>query len=235
MSIAEKLKTVAENEQRVFDAGKRAEYDRFWDNYQDNGNRAHYRYAFYRPFWNDQNFKPKYNIVPSQDGQYIFQQCSITDMKGILERQGVALDFSRTPSLYHCFNSAKITRLPVIDGSNCGNWQNAFINCSSLQSIERIVVSENVGTGYFAQMFSGCCSLCDVIFDGVIGQDISLSDSLSLSKTSIESLFETLSETATGKTVSLSAKAIATAFGTPDAAEWVTLFSTRPNWSVTLI
>ena len=34
MSIAEKLELIAENEQKVFDAGKKSEYDEFWDNYQ---------------------------------------------------------------------------------------------------------------------------------------------------------------------------------------------------------
>ena len=42
MSIAEKLVTVAENEQKVYDAGKQAEYDAFWDNYQVYGNRENF-------------------------------------------------------------------------------------------------------------------------------------------------------------------------------------------------
>ena len=39
MSIAEKLITIAENEERVYESGKKAAYDRFWDVYQQNGNR----------------------------------------------------------------------------------------------------------------------------------------------------------------------------------------------------
>mgnify|MGYP003296383754 CR=1 FL=1 len=31
MSISDKLQTIAENEQRVFDAGKKTQYDEFWD------------------------------------------------------------------------------------------------------------------------------------------------------------------------------------------------------------
>ena len=34
MSIAEKLTTIAENEQKVYDAGQKSEYDRFWDSYR---------------------------------------------------------------------------------------------------------------------------------------------------------------------------------------------------------
>ena len=40
MSIAEKLTTVAENVPKVYEAGKKAEYDAFWDKYQNNGKRT---------------------------------------------------------------------------------------------------------------------------------------------------------------------------------------------------
>ena len=35
MSIADKLQTILENEQKVFDAGKKAENERFWDIYHE--------------------------------------------------------------------------------------------------------------------------------------------------------------------------------------------------------
>ena len=47
MSIADKLTTIAENEQRVYDAGKQAQYDEFWDDFQKNGTEyMYYGYAF---------------------------------------------------------------------------------------------------------------------------------------------------------------------------------------------
>lgn len=64
MTIAEKLTTVAENQQRVFDAGKQAEYDRFWDAYQQNGNRTRYRMSFAGPAWAASGLlPPKYPMV----------------------------------------------------------------------------------------------------------------------------------------------------------------------------
>ena len=208
MSIAEKLQTAAENQQKVYEAGQKAEYDRFWDNYQDNGNRGHYRYAFYRTFWNDENFKPKYDIKPTQDGQYIFQQCGVTDMKAILQRQGVVLDFSKTPSLYHCFNSAAVTHLPELDCSKCTSFQNTFVNCSSLVSIDKLIISDKVTGANFAQMFTGCSSLQNVIFEGVIAADISLSGSPLLSHDSIMSLLNCMKTGGTG-TVTLGATNLA--------------------------
>ena len=38
MSIEEKIETIAKNVPEVYEAGKQAEYDRFWDEYQENGN-----------------------------------------------------------------------------------------------------------------------------------------------------------------------------------------------------
>ena len=35
MSIADKLTTIAENEQKVYDAGAKSEHDKFWDSYQN--------------------------------------------------------------------------------------------------------------------------------------------------------------------------------------------------------
>ena len=49
-----------------FEAGKaegaKSEYDRFWDGYQENGNKISYRFAFYGSSWNDTTFHPKYPI-----------------------------------------------------------------------------------------------------------------------------------------------------------------------------
>lgn len=51
MNTADKLTTVAENEQKVYEAGQKAEYDRFWDTYQQNGNRENYCFAFAGRAW----------------------------------------------------------------------------------------------------------------------------------------------------------------------------------------
>ena len=87
MSIAKKLKTVAENQQKVydagftagqatggntdaayqagFDAGKQAEYDAFWDALQHNGaDTCDYRYMFF--YWDDAAYNPKYPIRSSK-------------------------------------------------------------------------------------------------------------------------------------------------------------------------
>ena len=80
MSISDKLVTIAENEQKVFDAGKKAEYDAFWDAYQTNGNRRHYNHAFY-DYWDDITYNPKYPIVVTSTSDYIYASSNMTSTK----------------------------------------------------------------------------------------------------------------------------------------------------------
>ena len=70
MSIAEKLQTIAENEPKVYEAGKKAEYNRFWNAFQQNGNKRNYRNAFYA--WIDETYNPKYPIVITSQAQDVF-------------------------------------------------------------------------------------------------------------------------------------------------------------------
>ena len=64
MSIAEKLSAVAQNVPKVFEAGKKAgkkaQYDEFWDSFPANLDGT---YLFSGDMWNDVTFKPKRNIV----------------------------------------------------------------------------------------------------------------------------------------------------------------------------
>ena len=60
MSIAEKFEIIAD---AVYDKGKQDEYDRFWDTYQNFGNKRIYTYAFGGEGWTDELLKPKYPIV----------------------------------------------------------------------------------------------------------------------------------------------------------------------------
>lgn len=206
-------------------------YDAFWDNYQDNGKRNHYRYAFYRTYWNDNNFKPKYNITPSSDGQYIFQQCGIKDMKSILARQGVTLDFSKTPNLYYCFANSTVTHLPELTCSKCSSFQNMCNGCSLLVSIDNMIIAPSSSTTVvqstgFAGMFTGCIALEEIRFNGsVINADISFKDSPKLSKESILSLFNALKSGGSG-TVTLGATNLAKLTDTEKA------IATEKGWSL---
>ena len=95
MSISQKQQiisnnniTIAENVQKVYDAGKRAGmsesggdnwYNTFWNAYQrekDGTERTNYKNAFYGLYWTEENLKPKYPIkIVGNGGQYAFEKC----------------------------------------------------------------------------------------------------------------------------------------------------------------
>ena len=184
MSIAEKLTTIAENEQKVFDAGVKngrdAEWGEFWDAYQKNGTQKAWNYAFYGPYWNDITFKPKYDITftPNQNVYTeTFRGAYITDLKKILEDQKVVLDTSGCSGsngialFYQC---TKLTRVPTLDMSNLPNGvATIFYNCQSLQYVEKMILSDN-GTTFSDNAFNNCKALEEIRFEGKIGSDIDM-------------------------------------------------------------
>ena len=110
MNTAEKLTAIAENQKKVYEAGKKSEYDRFWDNYQYNGERRVYDVAFgtfdtvVANGWNDNNFYPKYPIIATNLCR-AFKACAITNLKERLDDCGVYLDTSEFHNIQfqNCF------------------------------------------------------------------------------------------------------------------------------------
>ena len=95
MSVNEKLVKIAENQEKVYNAGKQAEYNAFWDAYQDNGTRTNYNYAFSAKSWNKENFKPKYDLTCTACN-HMFANCSVENVEAALLELGITLDTSRS-------------------------------------------------------------------------------------------------------------------------------------------
>ena len=222
MSIAEKLKIVAENQQKVydagftagqatggdtdaayqagFDAGKQAEYDAFWDVFQNNGNPTNYYYKFSYDAWTDDNFNPKYPVVCAN---------------------------ATTPGMALFYANPKITdtKVPItILGSSA---QAIFLNATSLPTIRKLTLNEKAN---LSNAFNDCRALTNLTIDGVIGNFIDLQWS-PLTKPSIESVVNALSSKSTGQTATFKKTAVNAAFTTD---EWNALVATKPNWTITL-
>lgn len=256
MSIAEKLTTIAENEQKVYKAGKdkgwlqgyetgyqmgeedfypkgvadgkKAEYDEFWDNYQDNGKRTNYQNAFCREGWNDTTFKPKYNMKPTTCNQ-MFQACEITDLEQALKDSGVTLDTSNSTSFLQMVQSSTITVLPKIDVTKATSLSYAF-SVKSLKIIRELVVAE---TTPFSNTFGS--GLEEMIVSGTIGQNGFSAKCPKLNKASITSIINALSTTTSGLSITLSVEAVWDTFGATTEPEWVALVGSRPNWTISLV
>lgn len=182
MSIAEKLQTIAENEQTVFEAGKKSEYDRFWDAYQKNGNLYFYENSFAGDGWHDGTYKPKYPIIGKWGGglNNTFAYCYITD-----------------------------TLVPIYVDTTITTLRLTFNTARELKTIREIHITEVTS---FDGTFNGLEKLENITFVGTIGYGLNFQWSTKLSKASIENIISCLSANTSGLTVTLSQTAVNTAF-----------------------
>ena len=190
MSIADKLTQIAENGQKIYDAGKKAEYDAFWDGYQLEGKRIDYQYAFGSVGWNDETFKPKYDIIlgVGVTGSYTFWCCGVSNLKEALDKRGVKLDTSKCKYMHSFLRSARCVEVPTIDLSECSN-STGTASCFSstyLITIEKIVFSKT--TNISPTMFQNATSLQNVVCEGVIAKSINFGASLLLTAESMKSI-----------------------------------------------
>ena len=242
MSIAEKLTTIAENERKVFDSGKQAEYDKFWDDYQQNGNRTNYEYCFSGRGWNDETFKPKYDIVPTANTN-MFTFCGVTDMIKALENASVKLDLSKAVSTSYLLQGSFITRFPTIDTSSRKGIDYFLLGNENLEYVEKVILKSDGSQTFNNYSFTNNPKLKEIRFEGVIGQNgFTIKDSPLLSKASIESIINALSTVTSGLTVTLSKTAVNNAFETSTglangstSQEWLDLIATKSNWTISLV
>lgn len=211
MSIAEKLTQIAENQQRVYDAGfiagqaqggsgdngsyeegyeqgKQAEYDRFWDVYQDNGNRNNYASAFGGTGWSEETFNPKYDIITTST-YMMFRGIAIKDLGKAISGSGVKVSIN-TPYLQYTF---QISNIEIIEGleflQQLELIETAF-QCPKLRKIQTLPISENATQ----LVFTNIPLLEEVTFSGVIPVNISFAQSSKLSMGSVQSIIDHLKD-----------------------------------------
>lgn len=145
MNRAEKLTTIAENEPKVYEAGKQAEYDAFWDTFQNKGGAMRYHYTFFGSHWNDTNFKPKYDIVLNSE------MCN------------------------YPFWDSNITEINVnIDTRNNDAWYQIAYGATKLTKIQKIILKDD-GSQVTQGPFTDAKNLTYVRFEGKIGVTVSMS------------------------------------------------------------
>ncbi len=182
-----------EDYNRGYDSGKQAEYDRFWDAYQDNGKRTSYAHAFAGRCWTDETFKPKYPIKPDRYGGFrMFESTGITDFT----RDGIVLDFSGVQDMRWAFALSENTeiKLPTIDLSNAINTNEIFTKYFG-KSLS-LIVSEKTVLSYIITQAN---YLTDLTISGVIATAINLDGCPVLSTESIQSVINALKDL-TGQT-----------------------------------
>lgn len=186
ISMALDGKTGTSGYDQGHEAGKQDEYDRFWDTYQQNGNRTEYNMAFGGAGWTDETFKPKYPIKPTS-AEITFHKSMLTTIP-----DGI-LDFSGVKNGYQTFRNGAFVTLPKIDISNCSEGTNMLIAyCPNLKKIKKLVVSER--TNFNANAFNSLPSLEDVEIEGTIAKSVSFWSVPLLTNESVQSIIDHLKD-----------------------------------------
>lgn len=153
----------------VYDAGKKSEYDRFWDEFQAVGERANYKYAFYGSGWTDDTYKPKYPIVigPTHQCNYMFSSSKISKVTGV--------DFTNAGNLQYLFyGCSSLTYVGVINTKgveSTSDMTHLFNSCQKLKTIEKLILNTS-GNRAFNGCFNMCTALENITIEGVVGNNI---------------------------------------------------------------
>lgn len=189
-------------------------YDMFWDSFQNYGDRKDYRFAFAYNGWNDECFDPKYPIGKENKTatQYV---------KSVFEYNGLITDI----------------KSDIIAVNTSNTTDRLFAGCTSLITIRKLKLGKNAT---FSGWFQGVNKLQNITIEGSIDVTISFAWS-PLSKDSIYSVINALSDTTSEGTATFKKTAVNKAFETAEGAndgstsdEWNTLVASKPNWSIAL-
>lgn len=220
--------------------GQQTAYDAFWDGLQKNGNRTTYACAF--GGWNDDLFKPKYDICPT-DGYMMFRSSEIQDLRNITDKDGnpIKLDFSKVANTQYMFQWAHIRYIGEMDiraVSAISSTVQLFGYTTSLISIDKLILKDDGTQKIHNSAFDNATALQSITIEGIIPTDLSFQHSKKLNRASIESIVNALSTTATGQTITFSKTAINKAFETTEgandgmvSAEFEALIASRENWT----
>ena len=161
---------LSEKINEVYEAGQKAEHDKFWDVYQENGERKNYQNAFWGEGWNDETFKPKYDIsLNATSKEYhntqTFEYSKITDINKILNDCGVRIISSGVERLNGTFRYATITNLDL-DVSSCVSMLMAFYAMDYLKSLSLRNLRADCA---FNRVITFCYALENLSITGTIG------------------------------------------------------------------
>lgn len=233
MNITERILRAKADYDEVYDAGKQAEYDRFWDGYQDYGNRKDYGYAFYGVGWTDETYKPNYIPKPTKASNMYRSsliKCS--------EEEPLEVDFSNSTDVSYAFYYSRFVAIGVLDCRNAPNINGLLAANQYLKKVENIILKDD-GSQALDYVFSDAYGLIDIRFEGVIGKTFTMAQCLKLNKESFVSVINVLSTTTSGLTVTFNKTAVNTAFGInvddpttyPEGSEFYELRNSKSNWT----
>ena len=124
-----------------YEEGKTAEWNAFWDAYQQNGNRRNYAQAFYSVGWDKDAFKPKYDIVVTGNKVNMFGYSNIEQIDVVVDVSGATTGhqlfyYSQKLHTVSCLRVAATTPWASSDFAYCYALENITIEGEIGQSID---------------------------------------------------------------------------------------------------
>lgn len=201
MSIAEKLTTIAENQERVFEAGKKSQYDEFWDSFQQNGNRTAYDNGFSGICWNSENFKPKYKPMRVVNGVSMFLSFDAQCKKTPVVIDETIIDFTNTTNVTSMFQNtnASVVKMNVIPTKLTS--MKSFINMNNIvtHGVTEVILGIHEAVTFNTYSFwTGALEKVSFLEGSVIGNNIWFSYCKKLTHESLINILNTLQEKSSG-------------------------------------
>lgn len=147
-----------EGEANGYTAGQTAEWKRFWDAFQDSGERTNYYAYFQQTGWNDNTFRPKYPITcvgGSSNGQSVFYNARMTK----IEVDIVVINTSAKTMFQQCTSLETISKLVLRGATDCSSM---FSGCSKLKNLN---VDGSIDVNFSV---SACPDLTDASVQSII-------------------------------------------------------------------
>ena len=244
-TISQKLQKIAENTLKVYEAGvdvgRQAEYDAWWDSFTNFGSRRGYQNAFM--YWGSDYIRPNRKIVPVDTST----RSSTFNRANIKAIEKEYFDFSQCPRgtsnqqgwYYTFFSCPNLEVIEDVGIKNAYAFVATFSSSPKLHTIECIYPDADTR---FQETFDYCNALVNLRVNGVIGQPFDIHWSRKLSKESIVSIINALSDMTDILPITFSEAAVNKAFETSTGAndgsssdEWDSLLFSKRNWVISLI
>lgn len=189
----------------------------WWGKYLNNGKVQASNMLFAGVGWKDTVFDPLFDINMSNSSS-AFNSSGITDLRGILQRNGVSLIFNDSGTGYNqhfsVFTYSKIKYIPYLKLPLTSTAYGWFTGCAQLIEVDGYECTEKhtfEQSNGASKTFQGCTNLVHIIFHGTIANTINMQDCKKLDMESLGSLFRCLKnfraddpDNANTKTITLS-------------------------------
>ena len=199
MSLQEKISTVKANTQAVYDKGKYDEWDNFWSNYQKfSGKGMSYIYGFACRGWNNENFKPKKDIVCTNSIRCMFYGALNLEIdlrpEQFFERFGVNITFSNITNWEQWLASSGIYAVGTVDVTSYSDrLRYTFQGAKSLKYIEKVILPSTAEpTMQTTNCFMNSTAIEHIRFEGIIGNTLSFQWCTLLTVESLKDIIEHL-------------------------------------------